>query len=185
MSTVLTKKYLSQSWLSPRIEVRTSSIQGKGMFACEPIRKNEVVVIWGGEVFSEAEIQANHAREQGIIPIDEGLYLADRYDAPECLDEYMNHHCNANVWLQDEVTLVTKRDVAKDEELTIDYALWETDPFWHMACHCNSPHCRKLITGNDWKLLEVQIRYKGHFSPYVATRIENSNLLKKSLIYIS
>lgn len=184
MSTILIEKYISKSWIDPRIEVRTSSIQGRGMFACEPIRRGEVVVIWGGEVFSESDLKADKARDRSVVPIGEGLYLGDGYDVPESLDEYMNHHCDSNVWMQDEVTLVAKRDIAQGEELTIDYAMWETDPAWQMECNCGSPVCRQSITGNDWQLLEVQMRYKGHFSPYVAARIKNSSSLKKSSVLI-
>lgn len=169
---LIPKSYIPKSWIDPRIEVRASSIEGQGMFAREPIQQGEVVVVWGGQVFSEADIKAGKARDRSSIPIDDGIFLGSRYDEPESLDEYMNHNCNSNVWMQDEVTLVARWDIAKDEELTLDYALWEADPSWQMKCSCGSPMCRKLVTGNDWKLTQLQIRYRDRFSPYIAARIQ-------------
>ena len=40
---------------------------------------------------------------------------------------YTNHSCDPNVWMQDEVTLAARRDIAIGEELTIDYAMIEGD----------------------------------------------------------
>lgn len=169
------KKYNSKSWIDPRTEICSLSISGKGMFACEAIAKGEVIVIWGGKVFSEAEIKAGKARERSIAMLDEGLYIGSLLNEPENFDEFMNHSCDPNIWLQDEITLIAKQDIAEGEEITTDYALWETDPHWQMKCFCRSPLCRHLITGNDWKLKELQSKYQKHFSPYVMERIRNLN----------
>jgi len=32
-------------------------------------------------------------------------------------------------------------------------------------------NCRGKVTGYDWMLPELQIRYRGYFSPYLAARI--------------
>jgi len=37
--------YPKTTWLSPKIEIRSSDIEGKGMFAIEEIKKGEKVVI--------------------------------------------------------------------------------------------------------------------------------------------
>jgi len=68
---------------------------------------------------------------------------------------------------------VARRDIAADEELTIDYALFSAQPNWVMdgLCRCGSPFCRRTITGNDWKLKEVQERYCNHFTPFLNARI--------------
>ena len=68
--------------------------------------------------------------------------------------------------------LVARRNIATGEELTLDYALWEWDPTWKIdPCRCGTVNCRRVITGSDWKMLELQRRYKGHFSPYVTKLI--------------
>lgn len=168
------KTYLQRSWIDPRISPRPSRIEGRGLFARAPILVGEVVVIWGGRLFSEAEYRAGKQREMSTVPIGEGVYLGSFAHEPVLADEFMNHSCDPNVWLRDETTLVARRPIAIGHELTIDYALWETDPQWSMACWCYSVYCRRLITGNDWMLEELQYRYADHFSPYVQARIRRA-----------
>jgi hypothetical protein len=161
------------SWIDPRIEVRASSIQGRGMFATQPIRAGEVVIIWGGVVFTRAEIAAGRAQVFTVAPLDDDLYLGDPADGPENPDYYLNHACDPNVWMQDAITLIARRDIAPGEELTADYALWEADEDWRLPgeCTCGSLLCRRTITGRDWRLKDLQTRYAGHFSPLINRRI--------------
>ncbi len=87
----------------------------------------------------------------------------------------MNHSCDSNTWMDDEVTLVARRDIEAGEEVTVDYALFTTQSNWMLdnRCHCRSPHCRRVITGDDWMRKDVQERYQGHFSPFINRRIES------------
>lgn len=163
--------YYPRSWIHPATFVASSPIAGQGLFARAGFRAGDVVVIWGGAVFSEAERQAGVARERSLAVIDEGAYLGSFVYEPETADEFMNHACNPNVWLQNATTLVTMRDIEPGEELTIDYALWETDAAWAMQCCCGAVACRQWITGQDWMQPALQTRYAGHFSPYVQRRI--------------
>lgn len=88
-------------------------------------------------------------------------------------DHFLNHGCDANVWMADEVTLVARRLVAAGEELTADYALWELDREWvsPFRCRCGAPECRGVITGRDWEDPELQRRYAAHFHPVLNARI--------------
>ncbi len=145
------------------------------MFACERINKGEVLVIWGGTLMTEADIKAGRAREHSIAAIDENCYLAALADEDSSPDDFMNHSCDPNVWMNDEVTLVARRDIEAGEELTADYALWEANEDWvmHRKCCCGSRLCRKEITGRDWRLKELQRRYENHFSPFINKRINS------------
>jgi hypothetical protein len=71
------------------------------------------------------------------------------------------------------VLLVAIRDVNQGEELTTDYALFDTSP-GEMACRCRTPSCRRTITGADWQLGELQVKYAGYFSSYIQRRIEST-----------
>lgn len=170
------EKYQRESWLDPRVEVRSSPIEGRGIFASEPIKKGEVVVVWGGLIFTEEEIEAGKAKPHSVAAIGEGLYLAESADGPESPDDLMNHSCDPNAWMRDEVTLVARSCINVDEELTADYAMWEADPSWvlHRSCGCGTALCRKRVTGTDWKLSELQDRYDGHFSPFINDRIKQA-----------
>ena len=171
------KQYDPESWLDPRLDVRDSAVHGKSLVAQEPIKAGEVVIVWGGTLFTEDEIWAGKARRGSVAAIDEHLYLAGPADAPPSPDEFMNHSCDPNVWMQDEVTLVARRDIEAGKELTADYAMWEATEDFVMPfeCRCGSASCRKTITGRDWRLAELQQRYKGHFSPFINRRIAKLN----------
>ncbi|HLG62002.1 MAG TPA: SET domain-containing protein-lysine N-methyltransferase [Ktedonosporobacter sp.] len=162
--------YLPTTWYDPRAEVRPSATQGTGMFASQPIRKGEVVVRLGGMVMTEEEFQRYilTVPRYNAIQIGEGLHLVDLPTSPGG----MNHCCDANLWMSDEVTVVARRDIAAGEELTQDYALYTAIPTWSMQpCRCGTPVCRQVITGNDWQLPDVQARYRDHFSPFLNERI--------------
>lgn len=162
------------SWVDSRIEAQCSSISGMGTFANAPIATGEIVVVWGGRLFSRAEVVAGIPRERSLAMIDHDLFLGSLPEDPVVIDEFMNHSCAPNVWLADAVTLVARHPIARGDELTIDYALWDTDSGWSMACNCRSPICRGVNTGADWRIPALQARYQGHFSPYVARMIARS-----------
>lgn len=163
------KSYLPTTWYDSDIEIRPSPIQGNGMFATRPISEGEVVVIIGGTVMSEKEFLAfiKTVPRFNAIQIAEDAHLVDLPTSPGG----MNHSCDANLWMRDEVTVVARRDIAIGEELTQDYALYTTNPNWVLSpCHCGSPLCRHVVTGNDWRRYDVQERYRGHFSPFLNER---------------
>lgn len=170
-------RYRPRTWIDPRQEFRTSPIQGTGSFARAPIRQGEVIEIIGGTVMTEDEFQAfvQTIPRFNAIQIGEQLHLVE---LPEITQQRaggsLNHSCDSNLWMADEVTLIARRDIAAGEELTIDYALFsgEADAVLKHACRCGTAVCRKIITGNDWKLPEVQQRYYPHFSPFINARIE-------------
>jgi hypothetical protein len=174
------KKYLQDEWIDPRIEIRTSPISGRGMFASSSAREGEVVVIWAGVVFTQADVVAGKAAEGSTVALADGLYLGSpvgQYDRErDDLGDFINHSCDPNCWMQDEVTLVARRDIQLGEELTADYVLWEADETylrpWERAC--GSPLCRRTLTGRDWRLPELQVRYRGHFSPFINARIDGA-----------
>jgi hypothetical protein len=158
-------------WIDPRLEVRDSAVHGRGLYARESMGSGEVALIWGGTVFSEADVQAGRVQPGTLTLVEEGLYLGDPIGQPGA-DFHLNHSCDSNLWMRDALTLVTRDVVEEDEELTVDYALWETDPEWTIeACRCGSPRCRGRVTGRDWRLPELQARYGEHFSPVVLGRI--------------
>jgi hypothetical protein len=70
-----------------------------------------------------------------------------------------------------QITFVAMRTIDAGEELTIDYAMIDGDPAERMAGTCAAETCRKIVTGSDWRLPELQRRYAGYFSRYLADRI--------------
>ena len=172
------KEYLPQTWNDPRIEIRRSAINGDGIFARQSIQKGEVVIIVGGRVMTEEEFASFQATRAvyNFIQIDKDLYLVEDPDTTQSVEGWVNHSCDANTWMTDEVTLVARRDIAPGEEVTVDYALFTTQSNWMLdtRCRCGSPDCRRIITGDDWRRKDVQERYRHHFSPFINRRIEKA-----------
>ena len=63
------------------------------------------------------------------------------------------------------------RDSAAGEELCHDYAMERSDDY-HLDCRCGSPLCRGKVSGDDWKLPELQARYGDYFSIYIRNKIQ-------------
>ena len=67
-------------------------------------------MIWGGQLFTEAEIAAGKAAKRSYAAIAERLYLGSAAEEGNHPEDFMNHTCDPNVWLQDAVTLVAVID---------------------------------------------------------------------------
>ena len=158
------------SWLTPKLDVRPSPIEGLGLFAREPIDAGEPVAVMGGETMTDEQFARflAGAERWSAAAIDEDLNLVQDLDDPLARG---NHSCDPNLWMADELTLVARRDVGADQEATIDYALMTVDDAWSMACRCGSAECRGVVTGRDWRRADLQARYRGHFSPFIGRRI--------------
>ncbi len=119
------KEYLKRTWVSQKITSGKSKVHGDGVFAKEKIAKGEKVMEFGGELVSREKAFSGNYRSRSVWMTDQDHFLAlPNTDTEESLDENINHSCNANTWLMDEVTLVAKRDIAVGEELTLDQGTW-------------------------------------------------------------
>ena len=169
------RQYLDTTWYDPRVEFRPSSIAGGGAFAIAPIARGEVISVAGGVVMTQPEFTSYLATVDrwNAMQIGEGLHLVDLVQSPEATEGSINHSCDSNLWLLDEVTLVARRGVATGEELTLDYALTTVAADWtlDLPCNCGASACRRTITGNDWLIRDLQQRYAGHFAPFINARI--------------
>jgi uncharacterized protein len=41
-----------------------------------------------------------------------------------------------------------------------------------MKCFCGSKICRGKVKSYDWKITELQKRYRGYFQPYIQDKID-------------
>ena len=166
----------------PRVlfELRPSRAHkgGVGVFAVASIAKGAVVapgydkkdlkqiVAWKclkqfGKTFREKAVSHCIGTPYGFIP-------------PKNLDFnsitlgwHFNHACDGNLGFDRQGNYVAIRRVRKDEELTFDYGLYETNPKFRLICSCGK-NCRKIITGNDWKKLLLDQKKAKHIFPFIA-----------------
>src|SRR5262249_34246210 len=161
------------SWFNPKTEKRTSPIEGRGLFARHAIAAGEVVAVKGGAIMDSAAFAlVRNEVSPAEIQIEDDLYIAPRTAADvETNILCLNHSCRPNVGVRGQLTFVAIPDNGAGSELTIDYAMIDGDPTERMECSCGAPECRKVITGNDWRLPELRRRYAGYFSRYIQNRI--------------
>jgi hypothetical protein len=157
-----------------------SEIHGDGVFAAAPIAEGERLMEFGGLPISRKDVATELYRTRSIWMVGDDAYLAlPESDTEPSLDENLNHSCDANAWLIDEVTLSARRDIAAGEEITLDQGTWnfdENDYLWDRpACCCGSPDCRGRLGENDWKLAAVRTRYGEHFHPLIRKMMETND----------
>ena len=173
------KQYLSRTWVNPKLKAGKSKTHGDGVFTGEKISEGEKVMEFGGELISKEEAFSGNYRSRSVWIVDTDRYLALlNSDTEESLDENINHSCDANTWLTDEVTIVAKRDIEAGEEITLDQGTWNFEDSEYTdnkePCSCGTKDCRKTLTENDWKIQRVQERYKNHFHPLIQKMIDIS-----------
>jgi SET domain-containing protein len=161
------------SYRSPKTEVRESKIHGRGLFATADVAKDEVVAVKGGYIISREQLREKITPRLGPVEIqlDDDLFIA-----PGTEEErdgsmlYTNHSCDPNLGMRGEITFVAIRNIRAGEELTHDWATTDDDDY-SVECKCGAPNCRKILTGKDWQRPELQARYAGYFSAYLAKKI--------------
>jgi hypothetical protein len=164
----------SLQWeLNPKLVVQESPIAGFGLYAIGWIERGELCCRLAGELMTDEEF-GRYVRGRdhySALAIDEGVNLVQSDDDPTTKG---NHSCDPNMWMADAVTVVACRPVRVGDEATIDYALMTVDPAWTMRCNCQTDLCRHVVTGNDWRLVELRTRYRGHWSPFIERRFRNA-----------
>ena len=167
------------SYRSAKTEVRESKIHGRGLFATTEIAKDEIVAVKGGHIVDRKTLREQISPRFGPveIQIDEDLFIA-----PVTEEErkgsmlYSNHSCHPNLGMRGEITFVAMRYIRAGEELTHDWATTDDDDY-SVECKCGAPNCRKILTGKDWHRADLQTRYAGYFSAYLADKIARQSML--------
>jgi SET domain-containing protein len=135
-------QYETRSRLAPGVVYRPSRIDGLGLFARSPIAAGAVVVVYGGRIVDNSELA--DLVSYSCIAVDESHSLLQPNDDPARL---LNHSCDPNLHMTDRITAIAARDIAADEELTLDYVTISVPGAWSMQCRCGSANCRGKISG--------------------------------------
>jgi uncharacterized protein len=165
---------MNKTYRSPKTIVRQSTKGGKGLFAQENILKSEIVAIKNGH-FVDSVKASELDEELG----DFSLQISDEFFiCPKTKEEiedtviFINHSCDPNIGMDGQISYVAMRNIQAGEELCLDYAMAMTTNY-KLNCSCGSTKCRKLITGDDWKIEELQTRYDKYFSWFIYKKIHN------------
>jgi SET domain-containing protein len=160
------------NWLTPKAQARPAGEKGWGSFAVEKISAGETVAGFGGWCVTRAMLdELPEDRQHRSIQVDENLYLVSRNDreAGDCI----NHSCAPNCGLMGSTILVAMHDIEIGDELCFDYATCDDSDYDEFRCECGTADCRQIVTGLDWKRLDLRTKYDGYFSSYLAKKIKN------------
>ena len=161
----------SNSYLSAKCVVRPVDEKGgHAVFATEPIRKGELLVVWSGTLVDGVTLDSLPASVRRYsLQVEEDHFLVSLTDCEP--PDYVNHSCGPNAGLRGQIALVAMRDIDADEEITYDYAMSDGSAYDEFACRCGAADCRHWVSSQDWRTKELWNRYDGYFSPYLAARI--------------
>lgn len=174
------------NFLTPKAELRripgSDDAAQSTCVATAAIAAGETVAVFGGFVVTRAEAEqldrSDGGRRSPSIQLDDDLFLVAGGDNG---DEYgdgngngevgVGHSCEPNCGMSGATMVVAMRDISAGEVLTYDPAMSNASAFGERECHCGAGNCRGKVTGEDWTLPDLQLRYRGFFSPYLARRI--------------
>ena len=150
--------------------------KGYGVFAKSPIKKSEILTIFGGYIIPIKKVKEIPKQlQEYCYQVHDNFFYGPVKKNEVSLGEHYNHSCNANSGFKDSITLVSIRDIKKEEEITIDYATSMTTHMFDFKCSCGSKNCRFYVTGDDWKIVKLQKKYKNYFQPYILEKIIRLN----------
>lgn len=133
------------------IGVRSSVIQGKGVFASRDFKKGELVyVVPRGRFVKKDEVKnlSEYDREH-LDRVDLDTY--ELMQEPAC---FINHSCEPNIMetlTPEGIEGYAFRDIQKGEELGVDYRVRGFDD-WKMDCKCGAKSCAGIVEGNFFSL---------------------------------
>ncbi|HZU66500.1 MAG TPA: SET domain-containing protein-lysine N-methyltransferase [Ktedonobacteraceae bacterium] len=137
--------------LHPKIEVRDSPIEGKGLFAKEPFKKGERFTVTSGKhswvVMTDKEFQdyIRAVQSYDAVYLGNGTHRVSTVSRAEDPSNYGNHSCDPNIAPAGD-EMIALRDIEAGEELTLDYAQLSPKS-WSMKCNCGAKNCTGIVRG--------------------------------------
>ncbi|WP_447971041.1 SET domain-containing protein [Nitrospira sp. M1] len=134
-----------RSW-PVQLTIQSSPIDGKGLFAAEPLAARRKIGEFEGELISqrEARRRAKTQRHIAIVEVNNGKAI----DASKQQEgfRFINHSCSPNTYMRivhERAEFYTLRRIKKGEELTCNYG--ETHHEGTRRCTCRSLICRQFL----------------------------------------
>jgi D-alanine-D-alanine ligase len=154
-------------------ELRHDREHGFGLFATTAVPQGQVVVRY--EETSHTLVSRPHVErtwhglrrdwfEHYAWPLSHNVFQLWSEDPDGWRP--VNHSCDPNTWLEG-LDLVARRDIAEDEQLTVDYATFCGPSMAPFECHCRAAACRGTVSGTDFLRDDVMARYGDHVADYV------------------
>ena len=142
-------------------------------------RASTFYIIQPNELEKMTDEQKKHLEVYGIVIDDNRVKVqsfhlpwirgevdeVDHDNAPNNAD-FINHSCEPNLLMKKCGSLIARWHIKAGEELTYDYRteFLNVIPF---QCHCGTATCTGIVGGQEWRKVELQIKYGQNFSSYI------------------
>ncbi|MGL4667066.1 MAG: SET domain-containing protein [Saezia sp.] len=142
------------------LEVKHSSVHGKGLFALRAIPKGEKIIEYEGEHISWEEADDRHPHNPDdpyhtfYFQLESSFVIDGGVNGNE--SRWMNHSCDPNTEAYEEdderVFIYAIKDIAAGEEVTYNYRLVLDEAYTPeleacYQCRCGSKNCRGTMLG--------------------------------------
>jgi len=139
-------KELLNNNMSFPTEIKTSTIDGRGLFALKIIPGRRKLGEMTGDLVStrKARQMMKDKKRMYIVEFDEKYALVGTDDENHM--RYINHSCKPNTYIRliyHRVEFYSLRPIKKGEELTADYG--ETHHDGKLKCKCGAPGCKGFL----------------------------------------
>ena len=114
---------------------------GLGLFAARDFADGELLFVFEGPVIEAAAVNSLGEREPNPLQIAPRLYVDVQQPGV-----YINHSCEPNAGVRNDVEVYSLRRILAGEEIRFDYSTSMSEKRWTMRCLCGTPSCRGLVT---------------------------------------
>ena len=132
-------------WLT-QMTVQPSSINGRGLFAAEPLPARRKIGEFEGEKISQREGRRRAKTQRHIAIVEVNNHKAIDAAKQKHGFRFINHSCAPNTYMRivgERAEFYTLRYIQTGEELTCNYG--ETHHEGMRPCTCHSPKCRQFL----------------------------------------
>lgn len=132
-----------------------SVVAGYGLYAGRAFGAGELMFSLRGRLFGGNKRGVDDDWFAHSYQLEQDLYLYP--ETPE--GRYINHSCDPNAGLRDDLEMVALRDIQAGEEVFFDYSTTMSERSWTMPCRCGSQLCRGEISDFHDLPLAAKRRY--------------------------
>jgi SET domain-containing protein len=135
-----------------KVRVGRSHIDGKGVFAAQPIKKGTRILEYTGEKISRQEATERLARGNVYVFFFDTCYDIDG-NTPKNRARYINHSCDPNCEsdiVAGSIWITALRDIRVGEELSYDYG-HELEGYEQRPCRCGAKNCCGYIVDKAYR----------------------------------
>jgi hypothetical protein len=155
-------QFLQKEYRAEKTYVGTNKHPLRGIYAKDKIKKDEIIFTIEGPMikypfpinYRIGPLWFETGKHSWIIPLENNPW------------HHNNHSCAPNSGLKGKNQVVAMRNIARDEEITIDYSITEVEPDWKMSCRCGAPNCRGTIRSIQFLPRELFKKYEKYIPEF-------------------